>query len=185
MGVSIRRPITSNPVINSFGDLEELLRVADSLHDKCRDLVDTLWRRKLAMVTALVAYAIAIVWLFANGYIQNLNQYLVIALMVVSAVSIIGYWFPLLNHTKHELARDQRTLNELVDLLRAIEPHLANGSTLSFVEQATLRIRVARFDIGPESDSLRSPVSPKPASTLEPQPVPVHDHREAEQPSHT
>lgn len=172
------------PLIKSFADVEEMLRVADSLHEKCRELVDTLWRRKLAMVAALFAYAIAFVWLFVGGYIQNLNQYFVAALTVVSAVSIMGYWLQPLNHTRHELARDRRTLNRLVDLLRGIETHLANGSTLTFVEQAAFRIRVARFDIGPESDHPVVPSTPK-SAPLEPQPVPVHDLRETEQPSHS
>ena len=181
---SIRRPITLNPDFNSFGDLEELLRVADDLHDKCHHLFDTLWRRHFAILAAPFAYAIAFWWLFANGYLQNYNQYFFLASSVVSFVFFIGYWFPPQNRMKRELARNQRTLNELVDLLRAIEPHLANGSMLSFVEQAAFRIRVARFDIGPESDALVPPTTPKPTA-LEPQPVPVHDLREAEQPSHS
>ena len=137
------------------------------------------------MLTALLSYVIAFVWLLLNGNIQTVNHYIFQALTVVFALALIGYGFQPLNHTRRELARDQRTLNRLVDLLRGIETLLANGATLSFVEQATFRIRVARFDIGPEQDGVHRPVAPKPVLPLEPQPVSLHDAREAEQPSHS
>ena len=185
MPVPSRTPTNSSPDIKSFGDLDELLRVADALEDKCRDLVDTLWRRKLAMVTALFAYGISLGWLFINGYIRDYNQYYFSASSVVAVVFIIAYWIPSIRRTRRDLASDQRTRDRLVDFLRALEPQLANGSAFSFAEWTAFRIRVARFGIGPEWDGLRIPSGPKPASPLEPQPVPLHDAREVEQPSHS
>ena len=182
MPVSIRRPITSNPVINSFGDLEELLRVADALDNKCGDLRETLVHKSLFSATLMSVNMIAIAWVLLVS--DGPSKYLAVAGAVVSTLCIIGLSLQMRYRLGRDLARNRRTLNELVDLLRAIEPDLANGSTLSFVEQATFRIRVARFDIGPEYDRPVAPITPNPAPH-EPQPVPIHDHREAEQPTHS
>ena len=181
MPVSIRRPITSNPVINSFGDLQESLRVADDLHDKCNDIREMLWRKHFLFAMLIVGHIVFLFWVLMS---ENPSIFLAVSVTVAGTLFIIGNWLPMRYRMVRELARNLRTLNELVDLLRGIEPQLANGSTLSFVEQATFRIRVARFDIGPQYDRPVAPIIPNPAPH-EPEPVPVHDHHEAEQPSHS
>ena len=187
MSEPVRKSTDPLPLVHSFADLVGMLNFVDEMHDRCAEIRDTLWRRNfvfLALFSSAVVLTSFSCWLpDANG--AGHFKIAGAALSIGFGLFLMGVLLPARRRTTRELARNQRTLDQLVDVLRAIEPFIARESNLSFVEHSTFRIRIARFDIGPEAVPPRAPADPKTFVPIVSSPVSFRELREAEQPTHS
>ncbi|MBY0456373.1 MAG: hypothetical protein K2V38_03480, partial [Gemmataceae bacterium] len=71
-----------------------------------------------------------------------------VSLIAIAAVVLIVYVLILRSRLRKRLRREQRVLDELVDMLREFEQFLSHEEQLTALERATFRIRLLRFGIG-------------------------------------
>ena len=181
--------VDQEPILNKEGDpplykeADKLLQFAEELEEKCEQYENKMWT-SLAISASIVAALIGRAIYLTYGGSPGDPHSLWLAFAFFYATLVLLYLLLSRARLRRKLTRDRRALYRIVDMLRELEMGIVRSDALSTLEQVEFRIRLSRFDIGPESDHLVVPITPKPAP-LEPQPVPVHDLREAEQPSHS
>jgi hypothetical protein len=134
----------------SADDMDRLLRLAECLGEKCeKSKARLMWlfHYTTGLGGALLTAA-GIIWGFLDGE-APLKMAIVGGLLgSTSAVASVGvaYWW----HVRGQKARDQRALNEIMDLLRGCAAGMVRREDLSSAAQTMFRVRLARLGIGPE-----------------------------------
>ena len=181
MSDPIRESNDASHLLGSFGDLEKVLNLADSYEEKCIAIRSILWRGNCAVFIVGCLVLLTNGWLNLEESISSQLRYLGGASAFAYALWLLLFWLPSYRSMKRNLANNVRSVNQLADLLRAIESILGQKSTLSFLDHSSLRIRIGRFDIGPEEDALPARANPKPFVPRVISPVHYHELREREQ----
>jgi hypothetical protein len=138
---------------NAAQEVEKLLTLAEGLEQRCES-----WERQitwmLAATVALLGLAFPVVVRLVVPRTEGGGTVLVQVVSGVitggSAALMFIFALQVVLRMKRHLRRDQRALYEIVGMLREIESALAQRNQLSALERAEIRIRLARFDIGPE-----------------------------------
>jgi ABC-type multidrug transport system fused ATPase/permease subunit len=151
MAVSIRGIRVPPSEVKSSGEVSQFLNLAASLEEKCQAERDTLLNRTMVLASLSVAFValVMFIWILDLPLSSTWRMGLTIVLFVFGLL-----WFPALvtrvKRTKRDLARDQRALFSVVDLLQALEQHLDDMPHLSVIDKVSFRIQLARYDISPE-----------------------------------
>lgn len=136
---------------------DKLLRLAEQLQDKCDQYASRLETGLASGVILTAAFVGAMAYLIPHAPVDE-RGYLWAACAGLYSVAVVGYLYLWRGRIRERLARDERAMLRIVDMLREIEPGMVGGDTLSTLEQIEFRIRLSRFDIGPGT----SPASTSP-----------------------
>ena len=127
-------------------DVESLLRLAEDLQKEYNDEKRSISRAKtIISMAGIIMVSMLLLVFFADRIFKDiLNQ--VIAAFVVTAISVASaYSMTVLRFTINSSSR--RSLREVVELLREIEPTVAMRFNWSVLKRAEFRIRLSRFEI--------------------------------------
>ena len=133
-------------VVNARG-LEDLLQVAEGLDRDCSRQESARTLRNFVAAFLVLAVVLGGVGFLAAPWGPEVKAGLGGALGLALGITLT-FWANMTARAGKETRRDRRALNEMVNILRELEPALAERYRLSALERAFLRIRLARFDIG-------------------------------------
>ena len=142
MSVADLNPPSTNEPPRSYRDAMNLLKLAEDL----LQFVEK-HEQKIQWNAALIMVGLAstvILWLIISTDSVLLKIGLSIVMLLFIAVFIHEIW-----STARVLRRDRRALHRVVDLLREVEKAVTEQNGVSDLERLELRIRLARFGIGP------------------------------------
>jgi hypothetical protein len=146
----LREQLTHLDKEQALAEINALLTLADALQDKCEAREWKLW------VTAGISAA----WVFfssilvtALGALLSLVEIKVggatILAVCVSSAALLAVLTTLCVRAWKRQARDKQTIHGIVDMLREVEPAMADFLNFSALKQQQLKIRLRRFEIGP------------------------------------
>lgn len=142
MSVADLNPPSTNEPPRSYRDAMNLLKLAEDLLqfvEKHEQKIQ--WN--LALIVVGLA-SVAMLWLIISTGDVVLKTCLSIGIVLHIAFFVHGIW-----STAKVSRRDRRALHRVVDLLREVEKAVAEQNGVSDLERLELRIRLARFGIGP------------------------------------
>jgi hypothetical protein len=141
-------------------DFDGLLGLAETIQARLDDSKQRLEKQSLALqiTFALVASVAFLAFLafsnqthsFAISHFSSYEIVMLISVAVIVLASVIGIVIAFLKQVQRlsNSARSDRTfLNEIVEMLREVEPVLSKKENLSMMERLQIRIRLARFEI--------------------------------------
>jgi hypothetical protein len=154
---------------------ERLLSLAESLLEK-REATFLLLkkhegRNTIAAMLGIVIGALAGIYLgvlhhgpdAATGFISGFVVLIAVYALFQILMSVLSGRVPI-DDLRANLRRDDRALLELVAILRESQGSLAEREHWSTLQHAEFRVRLTRFEIGPD-EKLGVPVKTKPASS--------------------
>lgn len=134
-------------------EVDQLLGMAEEYSERC----ERISARLSLLVTGAVALGVSLV-AFAVLYPGVLWETSVeTALLTVNLVAASGLLARSIMALQGRLATERAALRQIVELLREIEPVLAESESWSALERASFRIRLSRFGVFPGSQAGRWP----------------------------
>jgi ABC-type multidrug transport system fused ATPase/permease subunit len=138
---------------NAHQEAEKLLTLAEALDAKCQNRESQIAVFSLQVATgfSLVVLLVGILWatLF-RGPSSETWMLTWASIAVVCSAAIIFFALQHRSRMRRHLQRDQRALYQIVGMLRELESAISERDNLSALERAEFRIRLSRFDIGPD-----------------------------------
>lgn len=131
-------------------ELDKLLRMAEDLQEK-GDYYDLRRTSFQMIVTAIMGFT-SLAFLYAMNSYSMGSAPLAVAAYTMATGTIIAFSVlakTVIYRMNRQEKRDRKALFSIVDMLREIEPIIAEKEELSALERAEIRIRLARLDIGP------------------------------------
>lgn len=137
------------------GEAERLLKLAEDLQSKCEETREAMRqdeRRSLLRFLAIATIAGLVMAYYSAPTIQDSIALTFVVLFVIPLVlSALGSWIKRtlgMTELKSRLRHDEHALFEVVALLHEKQATLAESEGWSTLQQAELRVRLSRFDIG-------------------------------------
>jgi hypothetical protein len=131
--------------------LDRLLKMAEDLQEKGDYFVIRRTRFLMINFAGFIVAAMACVFA-ATNYSLEIQSFAafasVLMLMFFFCLNIVLMKTMMYRMNRQE-KRDRKALFSIVDMLREIEPIIAEKEELSALERAEIRIRLARLDVGP------------------------------------
>lgn len=130
---------------------DKLLKMAEDLQEKIDHFV--LQRTWFLMLNAAAFLAVCVASVYALTSLKlDFNSFAVFAsslMMFIFMCTSVVLAKTMMDRMNRQEKRDRKALFSIVDMLREIEPIIAEKEELSTLEHAEIRIRLARLDIGP------------------------------------
>jgi len=149
-------------------DLENLLKLAEELKDKCdraEEEIEEIKRKTITriLVTVLAAFIYSIgIFTFINHYpldSSKVNSIYSLFYGAVSAFSLVSIFYPVyiiskkVRHLHKKTFSDRFALKEVLQLLRETSSLIAEQENWSVLSRAEFRIRLSRFNLEEKSES--------------------------------
>jgi hypothetical protein len=134
----------------TYKEAEKLLEMAERLEKDCLEqerLISRWWMIGSTIVAVFISF-IFCAW--AIETFGNTMKIVMVSTVIVYSTIMGWYFLQMLRKRTRQLHKDQRALFELLNMLRDIEEAVAERNNVSAIERAEFRIRLSRFDIGPE-----------------------------------
>ena len=138
------------PQPSTYKEAEKLLEMAERLEKESLEqerVISRLWLMASTFVATLIALTF---YGFAMETFDYTSKILIMSTVIVYSTYMGWYFWQILRRRTMQLRKDQRALFELLNMLREIEQAVAERNNVSAIERAEFRIRLSRFDIGPE-----------------------------------
>lgn len=133
------------------GEMETLLDLAEELHEKSERAASRIARFRL-MELLLGTLSIAAFAGFLDPILGSDRIFLTVRITAAITFCYIGLVEVVMTRRLvGRRRRDLRALYEIVDILREVERAMADRGRWSHLQRAKFRIRLSRFDIGPDS----------------------------------
>jgi hypothetical protein len=134
---------------SSYREGEKLLEMAERLDKECEADERAASQRVMLMIGllgALVGMAFAAWGLITEPFTRVTST---VFLAIYGATVCLWNW-QLFGRRRKLFRRNQRALFEIVSMLREVEKAIAEREQVSALERAEFRIRLSRFDVGPD-----------------------------------
>ena len=134
----------------TYKEAEKLLEMAERLEKECLEqegLISRLGMIELTIVGVVISVMVS-VWAIEN--VHYTIRILTVPIVTIYLTWIGWFFWQLIRRRTKQLHKNQRALFELLSMLREIEQAVAERNNVSAIERAEFRIRLSRFDIGPE-----------------------------------
>lgn len=132
-------------------DLENLLKLAEELDEKCSKAISNIRKVRILQVIAVI---IPLIILNRNMFFLFTDLSLIEKLGVI-AINLFIFLFSIflfqtlfINDFKKQFSADKRALTEVLQLLRETSNSIAEQENWSVLSRAEFRIRLSRFDLG-------------------------------------
>jgi hypothetical protein len=142
-------------------ETERLLALAEAMQEKREQTLDILRTKTnrsnqtvgLGMLSA-VGFGVYFGWFRPDSSATNGAIAALVSAVVALILAVIFGRPGDTTGLKQQLARDERALFDVVSILREAQASIAKEENWSPLQQAEFRIRLARFDIGPNNTAL-------------------------------
>lgn len=144
----------ANRQSNLRPELDKLLTMAEELQDKCDRHFARRTTLYMMIATGAIGATAGLVYLITSiKWNGNWGDTPITALLG-GLGALYGAMFSYITYNQRtrlfrQLYRDRKALLAVVDMLREIEPIIADKEEMSTLERAEIRIRLARLDVGP------------------------------------
>ena len=153
------------------------LKFAEELREKCNRYDQQLSLLYTGGLAVAITWVVAELLLYFNPPVTGWLNYMLMAAACAYALLAGSLLYTIRQRVLRSRARDRRALYRIVDMWREVLPGLEKSGRLAGIETQELRIRLARFDIGPGDGTLeekvRGPSTAPPAEQGVAAPVPV------------
>jgi uncharacterized integral membrane protein len=130
---------------------DKLLKMAEDLQEKCDVFVVRRTRFLMINIAGILIVILACVFAVTNTSLETKSFAFFAGVLMISSFACINMVLTknMMYAMNRQEKRDRKALFSIVDMLREIEPIIAEKEELSTLEHAEIRIRLARLDIGP------------------------------------
>ncbi len=133
-------------------DLENLLKLAESLKDSCDKMKASIKKQKfLTVIFSLAFVLLTVINFLVEG---NIDYIIIFAGGFVLISSIVLDQLVLVAYPKQRYNADKLALSEVLQLLRETSDIIAEQEYWSVLSRAEFRIRLSRFNLEEKSESV-------------------------------
>ena len=144
----------SEPEQTTAAEFDEALNHAERLLRTVRELRQTVSRLRVVQATATAVWILAgAVFLTRAATSPTEAVLFVVATALALAGIVLGVESLTIRPLMPRIRREERTMIELVDMLRELSSHLARREGWSDMRRFLVRIRLEQFSVGVSEDS--------------------------------